>query len=77
MVLLTHLNTVSDPRRREGRRFDLPHLLLFSLLAIISGANSYRSITRFMDAGYRGQTTISLAATEENRGLSPRFSSFL
>jgi hypothetical protein len=49
MVLLTHLNTISDPRRREGRRFDLPHLLLFSLLAIISGANSYRSITRFMD----------------------------
>jgi hypothetical protein len=47
MILLTHLNTISDPRRREGRRFDLPHLLLFSLLAIISGANSYRSITRF------------------------------
>lgn len=45
MVLLTHLNAISDPRRRS---FDLPHLLLFSLLAIISGANSYRSITRFM-----------------------------
>ncbi len=48
MILLSHLNMISDPRRREGRRFDLPNLLLFTLLAIISGANSYRSISRFM-----------------------------
>jgi hypothetical protein len=25
MVLFTHLNAISDPCRREGRRFDLPH----------------------------------------------------
>jgi hypothetical protein len=48
MILLSHLSAIDDPRRREGRRFELAYLLLFTLLAIISGANSYRAITRFM-----------------------------
>lgn len=49
MLLYSHLSAIDDPRRREGRRFELPYLLMFTLLAIISGANSYRSITRFME----------------------------
>lgn len=76
MVLLTHLNTVSDPRRREGRRFDLPHLLLFSLLAIISGANSYRSITRFMDVRlewFKSLTGIDWPAAPSHTGLRKCF----
>jgi hypothetical protein len=48
MLLLAPLNTISDRRRREGRRFDLARRLLFALLAIMSGANTYRSIARFM-----------------------------
>lgn len=50
MQLYSHLSAIDDPRRREGRRFELADLLLFTLLAIISGANSYREITRFMHA---------------------------
>jgi hypothetical protein len=76
MVLLTHLNTISDPRRRKGRRFDLPHLLLFSLLAIVSGANSYRSITRFMDVRlewFKSLTGIDWPAAPSHTGLRKCF----
>jgi hypothetical protein len=70
------LNTISDPRRREGRRFDLPHLLLFSLLAIISGANSYRSITRFMHVRlewFRSLTGIDWPTAPNHTGLRKCF----
>jgi hypothetical protein len=76
MMLLTHLNTIPDPRRREGRRFDLPHLLLFALLAIISGANSYRSIARFMAvrlALFKSLTGIDWPAAPSYTGLRKFF----
>ena len=51
MVLLkTYLPLIPDPRRSQGKRYDLPHVLLFSLLAILSGATSYRKIQRFIHA---------------------------
>jgi hypothetical protein len=45
---LSHLATIPDPRRAEGKLYQLPHVLLFSILAIVSGANSYRSIRTFI-----------------------------
>ena len=42
------LLSIPDPRRAQGKRFDLPHLLLFSILAVMSGATSYRRIHRFI-----------------------------
>lgn len=39
---------IPDPRRAQGKLYDLPHLLLFSLLAVMSGATSYRRIHQFM-----------------------------
>jgi hypothetical protein len=30
---------VPDPRRAEGKIYRLPHVLLFSILAIVSGGN--------------------------------------
>jgi len=39
---------IPDHRRAQGRLFDLPHLLLFSILAVISGATSYRRIHQFV-----------------------------
>jgi DDE_Tnp_1-associated len=45
---LSHLATISDPRRAEGRLYQLPHVLLFSILAIVTGANSYRGIRTFI-----------------------------
>jgi hypothetical protein len=41
---LALLATISDPRRAEGKLNRLPHVLLFSNFAIVSGANSYRGI---------------------------------
>lgn len=48
--LSTHLAVVPDPRRPQGRMYDLGALLLFSILAVLSGATSYRKIAAFMAA---------------------------
>ena len=45
---LSRLATIPDPRRAEGKLYQLPHVLLFSILAIVSGANSYRGICTFI-----------------------------
>ena len=51
--LLGLLADVPDPRRGQGQLYNLPHVLLFSILAIVAGANSYRSIVTFIDAHRR------------------------
>src|SRR4051812_18856418 len=51
--LLELLEAVPDPRRAEGKVYRLPHVLLFSILAIVSGGNSYRSVATFIDAHRR------------------------
>jgi predicted transposase YbfD/YdcC len=48
--LLSLLEDVPDPRRAQGRLYQLPHVLLFAILAIVTGANSYRGIVTFIDA---------------------------
>jgi hypothetical protein len=45
---LSLLATIRDPRRAEGKLYQLPHVLLFSIFAIVSGANSYRGIRTFV-----------------------------
>jgi DDE_Tnp_1-associated len=47
--LITALADVSDPRRAQGKRYPLPYLLLFTVLALMSGARSYRGIITFLD----------------------------
>ena len=46
--LLAALQEIPDPRRRQGRRYGLAHLLLFSGLAVLTGATSYRRIRLFI-----------------------------
>src|SRR3954454_9645341 len=46
--LLDALGGSAGPRRAQGRRFPLPYLLLFSVLAILSGAKSFTHIVIFM-----------------------------
>jgi hypothetical protein len=43
------LTEVPDPRRGQGQIYKLPYVLLFSILAIVTGGNSYRSIVTFID----------------------------
>lgn len=45
---LSLLATIPDPRRAEGKLYGLSYVLLFSILAIVSGANSYRGIRTFI-----------------------------
>jgi len=45
---LSLLATIRDPWRAEGKLYQLPHVLLFSIFAIVSGANSYRGIRTFI-----------------------------
>jgi hypothetical protein len=49
-LLKTSLSMISDPRRAQGKKYDLSHVLLFSILAVLSGATSYRKIQRFIHA---------------------------
>ena len=51
--LLGLLSEVPDPRRAEGKLYKLPHVLLFSILAVVAGSNSYRGIVTFIDVHRR------------------------
>jgi hypothetical protein len=51
--LLDLLAEVPDPRRAEGKLYKLPYVLLFSILAIVTGSNSYRGIVTFIDVHRR------------------------
>jgi hypothetical protein len=45
---LAVLSEVPDPRRAEGKIYKLPYVLLFSILAVVTGGNSFRSIETFI-----------------------------
>jgi hypothetical protein len=51
-MLIEFLSKINDNRRREGKRYDLPHILLFSIFAALSGADSYRKINQFIDSKF-------------------------
>ncbi len=46
--LLAALAEVPDPRRAQGQRYSMRHLLLFSVLATLAGATSYQKIIAFI-----------------------------
>ena len=46
--LLETLREIPDHRRAEGKRFDLATVLLYSILAMVAGANSYRQMHEFI-----------------------------
>lgn len=50
MELLAYLNQIPDHRRAQARQYELGPLLFFSILAILSGATSYRNIQSFISA---------------------------
>jgi hypothetical protein len=47
---LAILSEIKDPRRKEGKIYKLQYVLLFSILAIVSGVNSYRGVHTFIDS---------------------------
>jgi len=46
--LLEVLRSIPDHRRPEGKRFDLASVLLYAILGMIAGANSYRQMHEFI-----------------------------
>src|SRR5688572_2357407 len=46
--LLAALAEIRDPRRPQGQRYCMSHLLLFSVLAVLAGATSYQKIITFI-----------------------------
>ena len=46
--LIGMLGQIPDPRRAEGKLYKLSYVLLFSILAVVTGGNSYRSIETFI-----------------------------
>ena len=51
-MLKSFLSKIKDHRRKQGKRYELEHILLFSILAILSGATSYREIHKFIVTHY-------------------------
>ncbi len=51
-MLQSFLFKVKDHRRKQGQRYKLGHILLFSILAILSGADSYRKVQKFIVIHY-------------------------
>lgn len=47
-MIITFLDNLKDHRRPQGQRYELKFILLFSIMAILSNAKSYRDIARFM-----------------------------
>ena len=52
MMLKSFLFEIKDNRRREGKRYKLGDILLFSIFAIPGGAVSYRKIHTFIKGHY-------------------------
>ncbi|MFZ1019912.1 MAG: ISAs1 family transposase [Minisyncoccia bacterium] len=48
-MLLDYLNQIRDKRKGNGKQYHLGYVLFFSLLACISGADSYPKIAAFID----------------------------
>ena len=53
MSLLENLRSIPDRRRAEGKRFDLATVLLYAILGMVAGANSYRQMHEFIRAHRR------------------------
>jgi predicted transposase YbfD/YdcC len=51
-MLQSFLFKIKDHRRQQGRRYQLGHILLFSVLAILSNASSYRRVHTFIKSHY-------------------------
>lgn len=47
-MIQDYLEKISDPRRAQAKKYKLSKLLLFSIFAILCGADSYRDICRFI-----------------------------
>jgi hypothetical protein len=50
MTLLEFFRSIPDSRGKHGKIFELEYILLFSLLAVLSGATGYSTIAGWINA---------------------------
>ena len=53
LKFLKLLSQIDDPRRAQGKKWQLAPLLLATIIAILSGASSYRKVHSFIEAHRR------------------------
>ena len=51
-MLLTIFHAIPDHRRPQGRLYGLAFILLFTVLAVMSGADSYRKVASFIQVHF-------------------------
>lgn len=51
-MITTFLEDLKDHRRSQGQRYKLEHIILFSIMAFLSNAKSYRDISRFIKSHF-------------------------
>ena len=51
-MIATFLEDLKDHRRTQGQRYKLEHIILFSIMAFLSNAKSYRDISRFIKSHF-------------------------
>jgi hypothetical protein len=52
-MLLTALESITDKRRAQAKKYQLRYLIYFSILAILSNAKSYREIASFIEIHFK------------------------
>lgn len=52
-MLQSFLFNIKDHRRQQGRRYQLGHILLFTVFAVLANATSYRKVHAFIEANYQ------------------------
>ncbi|VAX34823.1 hypothetical protein MNBD_UNCLBAC01-955 [hydrothermal vent metagenome] len=52
-MLESFLFEIKDKRRGKAKQYKLGHILLISILAILSAADSYRKIHKFIEVHYK------------------------
>jgi len=64
-MLKSFLFKIKDHRRRQGLRYELEHILLFSILANLSRADSYQKILKFILTHYKFLVTTQVVGLSE------------
>lgn len=49
-MLIEFLKSIPDHRDRQARQYDLAHILMFTVLAVLSNAKTYKDVFEFMES---------------------------
>jgi len=74
MTLLECLSEIEDFRRKEGRRYELSHILMMVILGMMSGHSGFRPLWHFMKANATALSQVlGIAETDKHYGKVPSY----